>query len=435
MEYIPGLVSIALVIALVYVSLIMFRKKKEIIFNQNSNSRNENFEITSRQDLVAQLSNDIIISLEQLSLATIPADNQLVEITDKSVIARITDTFPHVAEVAAKTIRNNDLSKMDVYKVIIPSGKELVKSKDMGGAVRAFFRGSKGIDGQANLVKIDLNTLSKSGDVANVVANVMNVGSLVVGQYYMAEIDAKLEVINQNIDKIADFQEREFKSRILTLITQVRTMSGFSKEIIENDELRKRKLHSLDNLEGEAIKLLQQVNLAIDELTKKNQTVDYKDYQRLVDEFSVQVHYQQALVSIMEEISKLIYFLGKGEVSPEMSYSTFNVYLEQSTRTRNGLLEWHNKHLDSLGIDMSQNRIRRRGLEGVMAEVPAVIDKKWKYKTLQDGLVLKISNQTLSNQLLLDKPKDIYDQDVQIVIKEGKYYYSKEGKLTDKDEE
>ena len=127
-EYIPGLVLIALVIALVYVSLIMFRKKKEIIFNKNTNSRNENFEITSRQDLVAQLSNDIIISLEQLSLTTIPADNQLVEISDKSVIARITDTFPRVAEVAAKTIRNNDLAKMDVYKVIIPSGKQLVKS-------------------------------------------------------------------------------------------------------------------------------------------------------------------------------------------------------------------------------------------------------------------------------------------------------------------
>lgn len=375
------------------------------------------------QDLVVQSSNDIIIKLEQLSLATIPSDNQLVEISDKSVIARITDTFPHVAEVAAKTIRNNDLAKMDVYKVIIPSGKQLVKSKDMGGALRAFYRDAKGIEGQANLVKIDLNTLSKSGNVANVVANVMNVGSLVVGQYYMAEIDAKLEVINQNIDKIADFQEREFKSRILSLIAQVRTMSSFSKEIIENDELRKRKLQTLDNLEGEAIKLLQQVNLAIDELTKKNQTVDYKVYQKLVDEFSIQIHYQQALVSIMEEIAKLIYFLGKGEISPEMSYSTFNLYLEQSTRTRNGLLEWHNKQLDSLGIDMSQNRIRRRGIEGVMAEVPAVIDKKWKYKTLQSGLVKKISSQTMTNQLLLDKPKDIYDQEVQIVIKEGKYYY------------
>ncbi len=423
MDYIPGLLLVALIIALIYVSFIIFRKRKEIIFNQNANSRKEIFEVATSQDLEVQSSNEIIITLEQLSLTTIPADNQLVEISDKSVIARITDTFPHVAEVAAKTIKNNDLAKMDVYKVIIPSGKELVKSKDMGGAVRAFFRGSKGIEGQANLVKIDLNTLSKSGDVANVVANVMNVGSLVVGQYYMAEIDAKLEVINQNIDKIADFQEREFKSRILSLIAQVRTMSSFSKEIIENDELRKRKLQTLDNLEGEAIKLLQQVNLAIDELTKKNQTVDYKDYRKLVDEFSVQVHYQQALVSIMEEISKLIYFLGKGEISPEMSYSSFNLYLEQSTRTRNGLLEWHNKHLDSLGIDMSQNRIRRRGLEGVMAEVPAVIDKKWKYKTLQDGLVQKISSQTMTNQLLLDKPKDIYDQDVQLVIKEGKYFY------------
>ena len=42
-----------------------------------------------------------------------------------------------------------------------------------------------------------------------------------------------------------------------------------------------------------------------------------------------------------------------------MSYSSFNLYFEQSTRTKNGLLDWHNKHQDSLGIDVTQNQIRR----------------------------------------------------------------------------
>ena len=92
----------------------------------------EDSSASTSRDLMIQSSNDIIITLEQLSLATIPADNQLVEISDKSVIALITDTFPYVAEVTAKTIKNNDLARIDVYKVIIPSGAQLVKSKNMG---------------------------------------------------------------------------------------------------------------------------------------------------------------------------------------------------------------------------------------------------------------------------------------------------------------
>ena len=59
MDYIPGLLLIVIVITLVYVSLIMFRKRKENIFNQNSNSRNENFEVATSQELVVQSSNEI----------------------------------------------------------------------------------------------------------------------------------------------------------------------------------------------------------------------------------------------------------------------------------------------------------------------------------------------------------------------------------------
>lgn len=425
MEYFLGILFIAIVIAMIYVGFVKLKKRSVANQHYEKYSVGENPKALTSYDIVTQSSNDIFISIEQLSLAMIPSNNQLVEITDKSVIARISETFPHVAETAAKTIKNNNLAKMDVYKVIIPSGKQLAKSKDMSEAVRAFYRNTKGVEGHANLIKIDPSKLSKSGMVANGIANVMNVGSLVVGQYYMAEIDSKLEVISQYISKVSDFQEREFKSRILSLIAHVRLISKFSSEIIENDELRKRKLQTLENLERDASQLLQQVNLSIEELIKRNQNLTYIEYQRIVDEFNVQVYYQQALISVMEEISKLVYFLGKREVSIDMSFSTFNLYLEQSNKVRKALLDWHNNHIETLSIDVSRNRIRKSGLEGVLAEVPAVMDKKWKYKELQAGLTQKISAQTISNKILYEKHNDIYNQDLQIVIKEGKYYYLK----------
>jgi len=58
----------------------------------------------------------------------------------------------------------------------------------MPGAFRGFFRGAKSTKGHANLVKVDPTKINKATKIANIGANVMNVGSLVVGQYYMAEI-------------------------------------------------------------------------------------------------------------------------------------------------------------------------------------------------------------------------------------------------------
>lgn len=68
----------------------------------------------------------------------------------------------------------------------------------------------------------------------------------------MSEISSKLETMTKSIDKISDFQDWEFKSRILSVITLVGEISQFSSEIIENDEQRQRKLTALENLKATA---------------------------------------------------------------------------------------------------------------------------------------------------------------------------------------
>jgi hypothetical protein len=295
----------------------------------------------------------------------------------------------------------------------------------MEGAVRGFYRGAKSVKGHANLVKVDPAKVSKVASVANGVANVMNVGSLVVGQYYMTEINSKLEKMNKSIDKISDFQDREFKSRILSLISRLGKISLFSSEIMESNDLCNRKLQTLDDLEGECTQLLQQVNLTIDEETKKNPKPDYKGYQVKVENFIVLFEYQQMLLSVLEEISKLTYLLSKGESSTEMSYSVFNAYLKQSEQIRANLETWHDKQVELLGIDIDKNRKSKTGVEGFFAAIPGLLDDKWNYKELKDGLGKKITAQKTSKQLMLNEPEDIYENDIEIVIKDGKYYYLK----------
>ncbi|MCS5465282.1 hypothetical protein NWO25_16360 [Enterococcus lactis] len=143
-----------------------------------------------------------------------------------------------------------------------------------------FYSNGKGIAGQANLVKVNPSQLSKASKVANGVANVMNVASLVVGQYYMSEVNDKLQTMNKSISEIGDFQQREFKSKIFSLITRVGKISKFSSDILENDELRNRMLHSLDSIEGEVTQLLQQVNITIDDLSHIINKLTLKHIQR-----------------------------------------------------------------------------------------------------------------------------------------------------------
>ena len=363
------------------------------------------------------------IPIEKLTALNINDESNLSEITDKTVVYRITQTMPLVAEKAAKTVTGTALKSADIYRVIIPNGETLVKSKDMAGAFRGVFRGAKKIKGNANLVKVDPSKISKASTLANVGANVVNIGSLVVGQYHMSEINAKLETMNKNISKISDFQDKEFKSRIMSLIALVGEVSQFSTEIIENDEVRTLKLAALENMKADATELLGQVNETIIGISKSNPNPVYKEYQEKVEDFNILVEYQNILIVMLEEISKLTYLLSKGNRSSEMCYALYNKCRELSVQARDILEAWHDKQVETLKIDLAQNRLSKSGIEGFFAQFPAFIDDRWKYKDLKHGLAEKINSQSQTKPKAANEQKAIFDDDVQIIVKDGKYYY------------
>lgn len=419
MEYfLIGIITI-LIAALIFV----VQKKRTEITSSRDEGDNETglVEIDLLEKDLFQRSN--IVKVEQLPLTQFIDDKSLFEIKDKKVVARISETIPTAADKIAKTMNNKALDKVELYRAVIPSGATLVDSKQMKGAARGFYRGKNSIKGHANFVKTNPKKISKVSTMANGVANIMSVGSLVVGQYYMTEISYKLESISNNISQISDFQNREFKSRILSLIARVEKISNYSLEILENDELRSRKLQTLEDLEGEGTQLLQQVNLTISELINKNHKLDYKTYQVKVDELSILAEYQRILINLLEEICKLTYLLGKGEISNEMSYSIYNTYLNQSNQTIEMLEVWHEEQVGQLGIEIDKNRVMKKGF---FATALGVVKEDLKYKELANGLLDKINGQRSENRLVVNSTKNLYDEDVQIIIKDGKYYYLRE---------
>lgn len=104
-----------------------------------------------------------------------------------------------------------------------------------------------------------------------------------LGQYYITQINSKLEKIGNDISKIADFQDNEFKSRVFSLIKHTERIANYQAEIIENDELRLSKISQLDNLEEECTKLLGQANLTLAGFAQKND-LDYDAYENVLKE-------------------------------------------------------------------------------------------------------------------------------------------------------
>lgn len=164
-----------------------------------------------------------------------------------------------------------------LYRAIIPAGSKLTNSQAMEGAVRGFYRGADGIQGHANLVAVQAQ--NGTAVVANTAAAAMGVASMVVGQYYMTQINAELGEISNGISKIADFQV----------------------EILENDELRLSKIAQLDSLEEECTKLLDQVNLTLAGYAKKND-LDYEAYEKELKGAQNWYMYQKALLDVLYKI-------------------------------------------------------------------------------------------------------------------------------------
>jgi hypothetical protein len=192
---------------------------------------------------------------------------------------------------------------------------------------------------------------------------------------------------------------------------------------LEDDSQRKLKLSALENIKATATELLGQVNISISDIAKKKPKPDYKEYESAVKELKNLVGFQNVLVAVLGEISKLTYLLGKGSISTEQSYVLYKKYRDLSVQTRTLLGEWHNKQFEALRIDLSKERVAKAGIEAIVSIPFGWIDEKHNYKTLGKTIAQEIASQAINEIGNTEQPLDVYSDDVEIIIRDGKYYY------------
>lgn len=204
--------------------------------------------------------NELQVQVEQLPDVFEDNGLALVEIEDDKVINRIISAVPQLAQAGVNVgaiAEGVQLANQGVYQAILPVGAKLVNSKDMEGAVRGFFRNKKGIAGQANWMNAD-SAVNKIA-AANIANAAMGAAALVVGQYYMKQINDELSDMNSKLSKLVDFQMAEYKGKVLTIMTQVKRASEFQTEILEDNNLRNEEIQRLQGLETTCIYLIRQM--------------------------------------------------------------------------------------------------------------------------------------------------------------------------------
>lgn len=367
---------------------------------------------------------ELAISVEMLPAEIIQDESRLVEITDKKVLARVNSLIPVFAQVGNATntaMQSAQASSEVLYKAIIPVGEKLAKSRDMDNAVRGFYHGRNGIKGHANLVAVKAQ--NSTTVVANTAAAAMGVAAMVVGQYYMAQINSDLGKISNGISQISDFQNKEYQSRVLSLIAHIKMIADFQEEILENNELRADKVKQLDQLVGECTQLLGQATLTLEEFTKHN-TLDFKSYEHELQNAQTWYLYQNSLLDVLYKASDLKYTLSLGAISRAHCARLFSIYQKNAAETQKRLTCWHVETTTRLNIDTSESRRKRDGFDGKIHSLLGFFNSDWNFRPIEEDTAntIKFQAEGYISGYKQDT-SDLYSDDVQLFLKDGKIFY------------
>ena len=359
----------------------------------------------------------VYIPLEEVSEITGIENEKLIEVTDKDVIEKFSNTIPDLSSLIKKSIASKDVATK-IFSVFIPKKDTLASTRNVMGTTEGFVRGKNGVLSYKSGIDISAANFVKVSSATNLAT----LGVQLIMEVQMNEIKSSLTSIEETVNKISEFQEREFTSRIKTLSSDVLEISKYSDEIMQDDEARSRKMESLDELKNESKQLLNQVNLNIKGVINEN-TEKYENYQNKTNEISQEQNVQNILINVLNEISKLTYFLGQGKTSADLSYEAYNSYQEEVTEINTAVKEWQEIQIERLNIDLKKGQRAKSGVEGLVSKVPSLIDEKWKYEKMDVSVLNEIKKQCSPIKSESKHQNELFDTDVTMIVKGGRLYY------------
>ena len=357
----------------------------------------------------------------------IPSNKSLIknEVV-KSTLSKIDNVAPKVSNIASSSKNAVELAKNgkvlfsasveDANKMInvgknkvIGTQIDVIKNKKLGRK-KNLFTGQTQFTKETGLTKkLTKQQLTNAG---------MNAASMVVGQYYMSEINDKLEDIKNSIDKISDFQDSEYLSKVLHIFSKINEITENQTDILSNDESRKNAYNDIKDIETKCAELLGQANIQIGNILKKE--INVKQYFDKVKEIDVWQKRQQVMQKLLLQIGDLRFALANGSEKSSLSHNQFNNYLVTTNKINEQLELWHDNYINKLGIDIDKHR-KKGSLFKVREKTIGLIKEDWNYNKVEDSTIKQISSQIEPkkyNKLISDKKDDV----ILIQKYKGNYY-------------
>ncbi|WP_312652598.1 hypothetical protein [Proteiniclasticum sp.] len=343
---------------------------------------------------------------------------KLHEITDSEVISQIEKMFPDSQDLLTKSYGEDG----DVFRTTIPLEISPGISKEIIDLIDGIINDPALIKKYTDMFNSDFSKITDQTQYFKIVRSYYLLASEIALDFLFKEISIELDNMDDDIQEIKKFQDQEFKSRIMSSHSRIKEISTFTSEIVENEEIRKRNLDNLEQLKEDVMQQIDQVNLNISD-TIKGELDGFDKYVEKINDESILIEYQRVLINLLEEISNLMFVLSLGDLSEDLGFSTYKEYIIKANEARVDLSGWHDIQFEEFGVDLSNKKVNKDGVAGIISYIPGVFNKDWRKKELDDTFIEIVREQTKEVPFVVGQPRKLQRDNVSIYIKGGKYYY------------
>ena len=405
-------IFISILVGIIIIGIILFCFLKNTV----KKNKNEEKEIGVLENIDESCFPGIQIIEDERN---IPSEkNKIVDSDIKKAISIIDNTIPNVVMIG-KNIRNGaeSLNKnRDFFSAVKRETKNMMRVKGTDEWYGTQMIGNK-FSGQTKFIK-ENEMISQVGKDA-IVNVTFSTASMVVGQYYMNEINNKLDDIRDEISEITNFLDSEYQGKLLKIISKMKEIIDNKVEILNNDFSKSKRYEEILNLESTCAELLGQANEMIRNNIAEND-IDYKKYEKKIKEIDKWFLRQQILQMLLLEIGNLRYILANGNETSKLSHMQYNNYLAQSNSINEKLKEWHTLISKKLGIDIKASRMNGKFF-GIKKHTIGKINENWAYHKLNNEIANLIESQTNIKKLVPYTNKK-QDEVIKIQKYNGEYY-------------
>lgn len=345
--------------------------------------------------------------------------DKLIEITDPTILARVDSLVPTIGMTGINIGNAVKQSSETLYKVVLTGGGQLVDSRAIAGAKRAISMGKDGIAEHANLFEVKPDSFGK---VLNVGTSALNVASMIVGQYYMQQVDTKIATISTCVKEISETLEIEYKSKVASLVESVYNASKYQIANISNEELREHEISNVQELRKDCQTLLNHAEEKLGMLISEKYG-EYKDYENAIREIEKWRQYRAILMQLLYQINTLDFAFYLGGKTKEHCFGSFELHKNKEEALHNAIVAWHNEQCDLLKIDVNEAKRKQTGVLGLLEKPIGLINKELLYKQMEKETIRLIKSQIADLSQIDMSASNCFEEDVEIYIMDGKKYY------------